>query len=134
MTRFAIDPAALLLMVRQERHPHQDHQLVAPNSLRTHALELLLSEVRRGSLDERQALRIHDEMTAQKVRLLGDRVSRRVAWDLAREHDWEDLGAAEYFAVARLQADALVTRDDAMLRLGEGIVPIASLELLYEPE
>jgi predicted nucleic acid-binding protein len=43
------------------------------------------------------------------MRLLGDRVSRRTAWKIAREHGWETTYDAEYLAVAKLQADALVT-------------------------
>jgi hypothetical protein len=42
-----------------------------------------------------------------KMRLLGDRVSRRTAWQIARQHDWDTLQDAEYLAVTRLQADAL---------------------------
>jgi len=105
---------------------------VAPNSLRTKALELLLTEVRLGRLDDQEALRLHERVTEQKVRLLGDRVSRRVAWDLARTHDW-DLGVAEYLAVTRLQADALVTVDPALATAASGVVPLASVEDLYSP-
>lgn len=50
-------------------------------------------------------------MTALKMRLLGDRVSRRAAWSLAREDDWEDLRHAEYLAITQLQADALMAGD-----------------------
>ena len=45
------------------------------------------------------------------MRVLGDRMSRRTAWDIARERDWATLHLAEYLAVARLQADALVSVD-----------------------
>jgi len=55
---------------------------VAPNSLRLRALELLLQEVRAGKLTDDEALQIHERMTELKVRLLGDRVSRRVAWGM----------------------------------------------------
>jgi hypothetical protein len=57
------------------------------------------------------ALQIHERLTELKMRLLGDRVSRGTAWKLAREHDWDSLREAEYHAIARLQADALVTID-----------------------
>jgi len=132
VTRFGIDPPTLLHVVRQQRRLDATHQLVAPNSLRTKALELLLTEVRLGRLDDREALRLHERVTEQKVRLLGDRVSRRVAWDLARTHDW-DLGVAEYLAVTRLQADALVTVDPALATAASGVVPLASVEDLYSP-
>ena len=53
-------------------------------------------------------------MTEIKIRLLGDRVSRKTAWRVAREHDWDTLRDAEYLAVTRLQADALVTVDPGL--------------------
>jgi hypothetical protein len=67
------------------------------------------------------------------VRLLGDRVSRRTAWDLARRHDWRDLREAEYIAVASLQADALVTLEPELAKRAAGLVPLAVLEQLYVP-
>lgn len=131
MTRISIDATTFLHLVRQGRPLARTHQLVAPNSLRTRALELLLPEVRRGQLDDRQALEIHDRLTEVKVRLLGDRVSRRLAWDLARSHGWTDLVHAEYLAVTRLQADALATIDDALATKAAGVVPLARLDDLY---
>jgi predicted nucleic acid-binding protein len=131
VTRFAIDPVTFVLVARSEQEIAGSHHLVAPNSLRTRALELLLAEVRGGQLDDRAALQIHERLTGVKVRLLGDRVSRRVAWDLARENGWDDLGDSEYIAVARLQADALVTTDRSLAAKAEGLVPIASVEELF---
>lgn len=127
--RYALDAPTFLLIARHQREV--THQLVAPNSLRTRALELLLAEVRGGRLDERDALQLHERLTELKVRLLGDRVSRRLAWDLARAHDWPDLRDAEYLAVAKLQADALVTVDARLAERAEGVVQLASVEDLY---
>jgi predicted nucleic acid-binding protein len=131
MTRFAIDPVTFLVVARGDRELDATHQLVAPNSLRTRAFDLLLAEVRTGDLEEREALKIHERLTEIKVRLLGDRVSRRTAWDLAREHDWDTLRDAEYLAVAKLQADALVTIDQHLAAKAAGVVPIATLEQLH---
>ena len=64
------------------------------------------------------------------MRLLGDRMSRRTAWKLAIEHDWDDLSAAEYLAVCLLQADAFVTVDPTMATRAEGIVPLAPVSAL----
>ncbi len=130
MTRYCIDPPTFLHLVRAGRRPHPSHQLVAPSSLRSRALELVLVEVRAGELDDRDALEIHERLTGLKVRLLGDRVSRRTAWDLARRFDWEDLADAECLAVTRLQADALVTIDSALAAKAAGVVPLAPLESL----
>lgn len=70
-------------------------------------------------------------MTEMKMRLLGDRVSRRTAWRIAREQAWESTYDAEYVAVAKLQADALVTISPELLVRAEGIVSLAPLEALF---
>jgi predicted nucleic acid-binding protein len=109
------------------------HQLVAPNSIRSEALELLLREVRAGTRSEAAATALHERMTEMKMRLLGDRVSRSTAWRIAREHDWDRLRDAEYLAVTRLQADALVTLDAGLVAAAQGVVPVATLEDLLAP-
>lgn len=69
-------------------------------------------------------------MTELKMRLLGDRMSRGAAWKIAREHSWPTLRDAEYLAVTRLQADALVTVDPGLAAKAIGIVPVAQLQSL----
>jgi predicted nucleic acid-binding protein len=131
MARYVIDPPTLLHVVRSNRTPSPSHQLVAPNSVRSEALGLLLQLVRHGELAEREALEIHERMTEVKIRLLGDRVSRRTAWRLARENDWEGLRDAEYLAVTKLQADALVTIDPDLATKATGVVALAKLDDLF---
>ena len=75
----------------------------------------------------------HERLTELKMRLLGDRVSRRTAWRIARERGWTSTHDAEYLAVCRLQADALVTVDDALAAAAEGIVDVAPLDALSTP-
>ena len=130
MTRFVIDPPALLAIVRAGAPVHPGHQLVAPHAIRTTALELLLAEVEAGTLGEAEALALHEAMTAVKIRTLGDRVSRGTAWKLARQHGWETLGPAEYLAVGVLQADALVTLDPGLAEKADGVIPRAPLSAL----
>jgi len=65
--------------------------------------------VQRGDITNEVALQRHEGYTEIKMRLLGDRVLRRTAWELAREHGWDSTFDAEYLAVCKLQADALVT-------------------------
>ena len=67
---------------------------------------------------------------AIKLRLLGDRVSRRTAWKIAREHGWENIFDAEYLAVCLLQADALITIDETLAAKAAHIVPLATLGAL----
>src|ERR1700761_5513699 len=114
MARYVIDPPTLLHLVDAGLRADPGHQLVAPNSIRSEALELLLREVLTGKRAEEAALRAHERLTGMKMRLLGDRVSRRTAWQIAREHGWDTLRDAEYLAVTRLQADALITVDPSL--------------------
>lgn len=106
------------------------HQLVAPSTIRSHALDLLFAAVGRGEITEAVALTRHTRLTELTMRVLGDRVSRRTAWDIARGQGWATIADAEYLAVCRLQADALVTVDPAMAARAEGLVPVASLDAL----
>jgi predicted nucleic acid-binding protein len=130
VTRFVIDAPTLLHLMAERIPVAPGHQLVAPNLLRSQALALLFEAVRRGELAEEEALRRHEELTAVKVRLLGDRVSRRVAWQLARELGLDSTIDAEYLAVTRLQADAYVTVDPQARARAAGVVPIGTVDQL----
>lgn len=130
MTRFVIDAPTLVHLVDEQLSVDAEHQLVAPNSIRSGALQLLLHDVRRGARTEKAALAAHERITELKMRLLGDRVSRGTAWRIARELDLESLRPAEYLAVTRLQADALVTMDPTLAAIAEGVVPLAPVQAL----
>lgn len=129
MTRFAIDAAALLAIAGSGRRVAGAHRLVAPNSIRSDAMDLLLVRVRGGELDEDAALRLHEQTTELKMRLLGDRVSRRTAWRIARDHHMATTHEAEYLAVAKLQADALIALDPKLAAVAAkaDVVPLAAL-------
>ena len=133
MARYVIDAPTLLHVVDAGLHIDPGHQLVAPNSIRSEALELLLHDVRAGKRTEAAALEAHERMTGIKMRLLGDRVSRRVAWQIAREHDWNTLRDAEYLALTRLQADALVTVDPGLSATARDAVAVAAVDDLLAP-
>ena len=132
MTRYAIDAPTLLRIVGEELPVAPGHQLVAPHAIRSRALTLLLRAVERGDLTEQEARALHTRLTELKIRVLGDRVSRWTSFRIARDRGWDTTYDAEYLAVARLQADALVTVDPAMARLAEGVVPLAPLAALGE--
>jgi predicted nucleic acid-binding protein len=129
MTRFVIDAPTLLHLVAEDVRVAPGHQLVAPQLLRSQALALLLDAVRRGELTDAEALDRHDALNRVKVRLLGDRVSRRVAWQVARERDLETADA-EYLAVTRLQADLFVSVDPEARARAEGVVPVGTVDQL----
>jgi hypothetical protein len=130
MTRFVIDAPTLVHVVTEGVALAPGHQLVAPQALRSQALDLLYRAVRRGELSEREALDHHETMTGIKVRLLGDRVSRRMSWQLARELGLESTAAAEYLAVTRLQADLFASVDPAARALADGVVPVGAVDQL----
>ncbi|MGQ0850116.1 MAG: hypothetical protein ACT4OP_13595 [Actinomycetota bacterium] len=128
MARYVIDAPTLLHLVDNGLDIDPGHQLVAPNSIRSEAMQLLWDDVRGGRRTEKEALAKHERITQLKMRLLGDRVSRRTAWKIAQEHGWETLGHAEYLAVARPQADALITVDPSLAARAADVVPLAGLE------
>jgi hypothetical protein len=130
MARFVIDAPTLLHVIAEQVPVAPGHRLVAPNVLRSQALALLFDDVRDGRLTEREALERHEQLTAVKVRLLGDRVSRRVAWQIARELALDSTVDAEYLAVTRLQADAYVTVDPVARSRADGVVPLGAVEHL----
>jgi predicted nucleic acid-binding protein len=127
VTRFAIDAPALLAIAGSGRSVGAAHRLVAPNSIRSDALELLLLRVRGGELSEDAALELHERVTEVKMRLLGDRVSRRTAWRIARDQHVVTIHDAEYLAVAKLQADALIAINPKLAAIAAGVVPLAAL-------
>lgn len=132
MARYVIDASTLLHILDRDLSVDPCHQLVAPNAIRSEALQLLLEDVRRGKRTEKAALETHERLTGLKMRLLGDRASRGLAWRIARQHNWETLRDAEYLAVARLQADALVTIDQEFAAKAEDVVVVAPLQFLFE--
>jgi len=85
----------------------------------------LASDVALARLDE-----ITRMITKLPIRLLGDAVLRRNAWQYADRLGWEDTYTAEYVALTHLQADALVTLDAELARSLEGVVPTASIDAL----
>ena len=133
MTRFVVDAPVLLSIIDGGAPVHADHSLVAPNAVRTQALELVLARVRDGDLGRRDALGLLDRVAEAKLRVLNDRVSRRLAWELALEHGWESLRDAEYVAVTRLAADALVCEEPGLAARADGLVRLAPYESLVRP-
>jgi predicted nucleic acid-binding protein len=133
VARYVIDAPTLLHLVDAGLRVDPGHQLIAPNSIRSEALQLLLREVRAGKRAEAAALKAHERLTEMKMRLFGDRVSRRTAWQIAREHGWDTLRDAEYLAVTRLQADALVTVDPSFEATAQSVVTVAAIDHLLAP-
>ena len=132
MTRFAIDAPVAVRLARDEVSISDEHQLVGPSILRSHAMSLLYGGVRSGELDETEALLALDRLTTMRIRLLGDRVLQDVAWKVATKLGWPDTLDAEYVALTQLQADAFITLDPALADAVNGLVTIAPIEALWQ--
>jgi predicted nucleic acid-binding protein len=132
VTRFAIDALTAIRVVREGAAVASTHRLVGPKVLQSRALSIVYGQVRRGELDRKDAVAILDGITTMKIRLLGDRVSRGVAWKFAEELGWDDTADAEFVSVAKLQADAFVTLDPALAARVADVVTVAPYEALFE--
>ena len=107
-----------------------EHELLAPTLLRSQTLSALHEAVHRGDLPADVARKRLTQIGRMPIRLLGDAVLRRRAWDLAEQLGWDSTYDAEYVALTQLQADALVTLDTELARSVEGIVTTASIDVL----
>jgi predicted nucleic acid-binding protein len=130
VTRFVVDCGAVLHLAAEEIEVAAEHELLAPTLLRSQTLSTLHEAVHRGELTEDVARERLARIQALPIRLLGDAVLRRNAWQIADRLGWAETYDAEYVALTRLQADALVTLDAGLAHRVEGIVPTATIEAL----
>jgi len=130
MTRFVVDDSAVLHLVSAEVEVHGAHELLAPTLLRSQTLSALHEAVQRGEIPADVARDHLTRITRMPIRLLGDAVLRRRAWDLADQLGWASTYNAEYVALTQLQADAIVTLDAELSRSVEGTVATASVDAL----
>jgi predicted nucleic acid-binding protein len=130
VTRFVVDCGVVLRLAAEEIQVASEHELLAPTLLRSQTLSALHEAVHRGEIPEAVALERLARIQALPIRLLGDAVLRRNAWQIADRLGWAETYDAEYVALTRLQADALVTLDAELARRVEGIVPTAPIEAL----
>jgi predicted nucleic acid-binding protein len=130
VTRFVVDCGVVLRLVSEGIDVGVEHELFAPTLLRSQTLSALHEAVHAGELTEDVAVERLARIQALPIRLLGDAVLRRNAWRLADQLGWASTFEAEYVALTKLQADALVTLDAQLARQVEGIVPTASIDVL----
>lgn len=128
MPRYVIDPDVALALAERDAKIPARHQLLAPTLLRSQVLALLFAEVQRGDLSSKEADRRLDYLRRLRLRLLGDRVLQRVAWQVAVELGWQDTFVAEYIALTKLQADALVTRNATLASAAGKVVAVATMD------
>jgi len=130
MTRFVVDAGAALHLVSAGVEVSDAHELLAPTLLRSQTLSALHEAVQRGEIPADVARERLARLGRMPIRLLGDAVLRRRAWDLADRLGWASTYNAEYVALTQLQADAFVTLDAELARSVEGIVATASIDAL----
>jgi len=130
MTRFVVDTSAVLHLASEGIDVPSKHKLLAPTLLRSQTLSALHEAVQRGEIPADVARDHLARIGRMPIRLLGDGVLRRRAWDLANKLGWASTYNAEYIALTQLQADAFVTLDADLARSVEGIVTTASIDAL----
>ena len=130
MTRFVVDCGVVLQLASERIEVPAEHELLAPTLLRSQTLSALHEAVQRGELRADVARDRLADIGRMRIRLLGDAVLRRNAWQVADRLGWASTYDAEYVALTRLQADAFVTLDADLARQVEGIVPTATIDEL----
>ena len=128
MTKFVVDATAVLHLAAEGIQVGAEHELLAPTLLRSQVLSLLHESVQRGELTDDVARDRLAKVGKIKIRLLGDAVMRRRAWELADQLGWWETYGAEYVALAQLQGDALVTLNADFAKAAEGVVTVASVD------
>jgi predicted nucleic acid-binding protein len=128
VTRYVVDSTAVLHLARTGETVRAEHQLLAPTLLRSQVLAKLHEAVVRGGVSEDDAREQLTYVNALPIRLLGDAVLRRRAWDIATRLWWPSTYNAEYLALTQLQGDAFVTLDEDLARLVREVVEVASID------
>jgi predicted nucleic acid-binding protein len=130
LTKFVVDSSAVLDLVSEEIEVSDEHELLAPTLLRSQTLSALHEAVQRGEIPADVARDRLTRVGRMPIRLLGDAVLRRRAWEVADQLGWTSTYDAEYVALTLLQADAFVTLDAELARSVEGVVATASIDEL----
>ena len=130
MTRFVVDASVVLHLASAGVVVRGANKLLAPTLLRSQTLSVLHEAVRRGEIPADVARERLARIGRMPIRLLGDGVLRRRAWELADQMGWASTYNAEYVALTQLQADAFITLDADLARSVEGIVATASIDAL----
>jgi len=130
MTRFVVDAGAALHLASAGVEVPGKHKLLAPTLLRSQTLSAMHEAVLRGEVPADVARDRLARIRRMRIRLLGDAVLQRRAWDLADQLGWASTYDAEYVALTQLQADAFVTLDAKLARSVKGIVATVSIDAL----
>lgn len=130
MTKLVVDAGVVLHLVSGKIEVADEHELLAPTLMRSQTLSMLHEAVRRGEIEGDVARERLKRIGQLRIRLLGDAVLRRRAWEVADQLGWDSTYDAEYIALTQLQADAFVTLDAKLARRVKEIVATASIDAL----
>ena len=128
--RFVLHHSALLHLAEADTRITAVHELLAPSSSRSHVLALLHERVHHGDMEAEVARRRLAYIRGLRLRLLGDAVMQQVAWEVADRLGWPTTYDAEYIALTKLQADALIAKDDQLVEAAREIVATAPVTTL----
>jgi predicted nucleic acid-binding protein len=130
VTRFVVDCETLLQIAAGDIEVAAEHKLVAPTLVRSQALAALYEAAARGEITRAEGLERVRRINSLQVRFLGDKVLQQQAWKVAEQLGWETTYEAEYVALTRLQADALVTGDPELARAASALVETVTPDAL----
>lgn len=125
--RFVVDSGVVLELSKGDIRVSAKHELLAPTLVRSQTLSALHEEAHAGKLARDVALVRLGRIREMPLRLLGDAVLRRRAWEIADQMGWADTYTAEYVALTMLQADAFVTLDKKLAKQVSGLVQTATI-------
>jgi predicted nucleic acid-binding protein len=129
-TRFVIDTGTTLQLASEAAVVSPRHKLHAPTLWRSETLAALYEAVRNGKLTNEVARERIRYVNAIKIRLLGDAVLRRRAWEVAEQLALATTFQAEYVALAQLQKCTFVSIDTRFLKRVRDLVPTAGIDAL----
>jgi indolepyruvate ferredoxin oxidoreductase alpha subunit len=130
VAKLVVDCGVVLRLVAEERKVPAQHKLLAPTLLRSQVLSALHELAHAGKLEPEAARERVARFNRISIRLLGDAVLRRRAWEIADDLGWAETYMAEYVALTQLQGDAFVTLDRKLARDVRRFVATESFDAL----
>jgi predicted nucleic acid-binding protein len=130
VTKFVVDSGVVLQLASDALEVRAEHELLTPTLLRSQTLSALHEAVHRGDIPPDVARERLVRIGKMPIRLLGDAVLRRRAWEIADRLGWAETYDAEYVALTQLQADAFITLDADLARQVDRIVATENIEAL----
>ena len=88
MAKFVVDAGVVIRLASDALEVSAEHELLAPTLLRSEVLSALHEAVSRGEIPADVGLDRHRLISKMPIRLLGDGVLRRRAWQVADQLGW----------------------------------------------